>query len=455
MHATTPTAPPTNELQDLFGDRMVTGGAELDRVSRDESRAMPEGAALAAVFPESTEEVSAALGWANRHGVKVSVRGTGTGVSGGALAYAGGLVVSLERMNRIMLIDPVNRLAEVQAGVINAELDRAAEDHGLSFAPDPASAEISTIGGNIATNAGGLRCISHGVTRDSVAALEVVLADGSILRTGARTRKNVVGLDLTSLFVGSEGTLGVITSATVRLKPIAPGIPRTFRASFPTVEDAGRAVTAIVNGAQTPEVLELLDARSVQIIETYKPSGLPADGCALLIGQFTGLQAEQAAGDTAQLCREHGAREVVIAEGESLLEARRLANPALNAQGLRVSCDVAVPVGELAAVFRGIERIAEQHGRTISVVAHAGDGNLHPTVEAEDTPQGHAAAEVVIGDITRLALKLGGTISGEHGIGLVKQAELPWQLDEATLHAQQMIKYALDRKNILTPGRGI
>ncbi len=455
MHATTPTAPPTNELQDLFGDRMVTGGAELDRVSRDESRAMPEGAALAAVFPESTEEVSAALGWANRHGVKVSVRGTGTGVSGGALAYAGGLVVSLERMNRIKLIDPVNRLAEVQAGVINAELDRAAEDHGLFFAPDPASAEISTIGGNIATNAGGLRCISHGVTRDSVAALEVVLADGSILRTGARTRKNVVGLDLTSLFVGSEGTLGVITSATVRLKPIAPGIPRTFRASFPTVEDAGRAVTAIVNGAQTPEVLELLDARSVQIIEAYKPSGLPADGCALLIGQFTGLQAEQAANDTAELCRGYGARDVVIAEGDSLLEARRLANPALNAQGLRVSCDVAVPVGELAAVFRGIERIAEQHGRTISVVAHAGDGNLHPTVEAEDTPQGHAAAEVVIGDITRLALELGGTISGEHGIGLVKQAELPWQLDEATLHAQQMIKYALDRKNILTPGRGI
>ena len=455
MHTTTPTAPPTNELQDLFGDRMVIGGAELDRVSRDESRAIPEGAALAAVFPESTDEVSSALGWANRHGVKVSVRGTGTGVSGGALAYAGGLVVSLERMDRIMLIDPVNRLAEVQAGVINAELDRAAEDHGLFFAPDPASAEISTIGGNIATNAGGLRCISHGVTRDSVAALEVVLADGSILRTGARTRKNVVGLDLTSLFVGSEGTLGVITSATVRLKPIAPGIPRTFRASFPTIEDAGRAVTAIVNGTQTPEVLELLDARSVQIIEAYKPSGLPADGCALLIGQFTGLQAGPAAGDTAQLCREHGARDVVIAEGDSLLEARRLANPALNAQGLRVSCDVAVPIGELAAVFRGIERIAEQHGRTISVVAHAGDGNLHPTVEAEDTPQGHAAAEVVIGDITRLALELGGTISGEHGIGLVKQAELPWQLDEATLHAQQMIKYALDRKNILTPGRGI
>lgn len=455
MHASTPTAPATNELQDLFGDRFIAGGSELDRVSRDESRYEPQGPALAAVFPESTQEVSAALRWANRYGVKVSVRGTGTGLSGGALAYAGGLVVSLERMNKIVRIDPVNRLAEVQAGVINAELNRAAAELGLFFAPDPASAEISSVGGNIATNAGGLRCISHGVTRDSVAALEVVLADGSILHTGARTLKNVVGLDLTSLFVGSEGTLGVITAATVRLKAIAPGTPRTFRASFTSIEDAGRAVTAIVNGAQTPEVLELLDARSVQIIEAYKPSGLPSDGCALLIGQFTGLQAEQAANDTAELCRGYGAAQVVIAQGDSLLEARRLANPALNAQGLRVSCDVAVPVGELAEVFRGIERIAEAHGRTISVVAHAGDGNLHPTVEAEDTPEGYAAAEVVIGDITRLALKLGGTISGEHGIGLVKQAELPWQLDEATLHTQQMIKYALDRKNILTPGRGI
>ncbi|MFJ2618580.1 FAD-binding oxidoreductase [Glutamicibacter sp. NPDC087344] len=455
MHTQSPTAPPTSELHQIFGARFVTEGPELDRVSRDESRYQPQGIALGAVFPETTAEVCVALRWANQHGVQVSVRGTGTGLSGGALAYDHGLVLSLERMNQIVRIDPVNRLADVQAGVINADLNQAAREFGLFFAPDPASATTASIGGNIATNAGGLRCISHGVTRDSVAALEVVLADGSILHTGARTLKNVVGLDLTSLFVGSEGTLGVITSATLRLQPIAAGTPYTFRASFESIEAAGRAVTAIVNSVQTPEVLELLDARSVEIIEAYKPSSLPADGNNLLIGQFTGLQAEAMAQDTAQLCREYGAAEVVIAEGDSLLEARRLANPALSAQGLRVSCDVAVPVGQLAEVFRGIDRISQNHGRTISVVAHAGDGNLHPTVEAEDTAQGYAAAELVIEDITKLALSLGGTISGEHGIGLVKRDQLPWQLDDTARRTHQLIKHALDPKHILTARRGI
>lgn len=447
--------PPTDELRELLAERFISDGSNLERVSRDESRYSPEGQALAAIFPETTEEVSAALKWANQHDVTVSVRGAGTGLSGGALAYTDGLVISLERMNQINAIDPVNRLAEVQAGVINGALNRAVAEQGLFFAPDPASAEISTIGGNIATNAGGLRCISHGVTRDSVAALEVVLADGRIIHTGAKTIKNVVGLDLTSLFVGSEGTLGIITGATVRLKPIAPGTPRVFRASFDSIEDAGRAVTTIVNGSHKPEVLELLDARSVQIIEEFKPSGLPANGSALLIGQFTGLHAENSAAEAIQVCREHGATDTVIAEGDSLLEARRLANPALSAKGLRVSCDIAVPIGELAAIFRGIDEISSRRGLAVSVVAHAGDGNLHPTVEAADTPAGYAAAEVVIADITRLALELGGTISGEHGIGLVKQEELPWQIDDATRRTQHLIKSALDPNNILTPGRGI
>lgn len=254
------TSPPTDELRELFAERFIPDGADLERVSRDESRYSPEGQALAAIFPETTEEVSAAIKWANQHEVTVSVRGAGIGLSGGALAYADGLVIPLERMNQIIAIDPVNRLAEVQAGVTNGALNRAVADQGLFFAPDPACAEISTIGGNIATNTGGLRCISHGVTRDSVAALEVVLADGRIIHTGAKTIKNVVGLDLTSLFVGSEGTLGIITGATVRLKPIALGTPRVSRASFDSIEDAGRAVTTIVNGFHKPEVLELLDA---------------------------------------------------------------------------------------------------------------------------------------------------------------------------------------------------
>ncbi len=443
------------ELQRLLPDRVVLDPGRIDAAARDCSRFEPEGAALALVLARSTEDVSSALAWAHVHSVPVSVRGAGTGVSGGAVGYPGGLILSLEQMDRILDLDVPNRLATVEAGVITGHLDDAAHEHGLFFPPDPASVRTCTIGGNIATNAGGLRCVAHGVTSDAVAALEVVLADGRVLRTGARTRKNVVGLDLTHLFVGSEGTLGVITAATVRLKPIPPGEPRSFRASFDDIEAAGRAVTAIVSGAAQPEVLELLDAQSVAIIEAFSPSNLPMPGAAVLIGQTVGLDAAEAAEHITALCATHGATDVDASAGEELIEARRLANPALTAQGLRVSCDVGVPISRLAAVFQGIQEIAERHGRRISIVAHAGDGNLHPTVEAGDTPEEYRLAEEVIDDITRLALALGGTISGEHGIGAVKHHELPMQLSEEVLDVQRAIKGALDPNGILTPGRAI
>ncbi|MEV7759349.1 FAD-linked oxidase C-terminal domain-containing protein [Microbacterium sp. NPDC089180] len=449
---------PTDTLDDLrtaLGDRLLTDADNLAAYAVDSSRAQPEGLPLAVVRATSTGDVSTALAWAHARGIRVSVRGAGTGLSGGAVAYAGGLVVSLEAMTRIVDIDVDNRLADVEAGVITADLDAAALAHGLFFPPDPASAQWSTIGGNIATNAGGLRCVAHGVTTDVVAALEVVLADGRVLRTGARTRKNTTGYDLASLFTGSEGTLGVITAATVRLKPVPPGQPRTFRASFDDIEDAGRAVTAIVSGPAAPEVLELIDARSVEIIEAFHPSGLPSPVAAMLVGQTVGLAAPETAEAIVEICRTHGAVETEISDSDSLLEARRLANPALTAQGLRVSCDVGVPVAQLATVFRGIGELAERHGRRIAVVAHAGDGNLHPTVEAGDTPDEYAAAELVIDDITRLALSLGGTISGEHGIGSVKRHELPWQQDAVALDVQRAIKAALDPRGILTPGRAI
>jgi glycolate oxidase len=371
------------------------------------------------------------------------------------MAYDGGLVLSLERMNRIVGIDAENRLAVVQPGVITAELDTACRERGLFFPPDPASARMCTVGGNIATNAGGLRCVAHGVTTDSVAALEVVLADGRVLRAGALTRKNVVGYDLKSLFIGSEGTLGVITEATVRLKPVPPGTPRTFRASFDTLEDAGRAVTAIVGGTAQPEVLELMDALSVEIIESFYPSGLTVPRGAMLVGQTAGLDAAEKAEGITAVCAAHGATDTGVSESDALLEARRLSNPALNARGLKISCDVGVPVAALAEVFRGIAEISERHGRRVSTVAHAGDGNLHSTVEAPDTPEGIAAADRVIDDITRLAISLGGTISGEHGIGSLKRHELPWQLDEAAIDVQRAIKAALDPRGILTPDRAI
>ncbi|WP_200328745.1 FAD-linked oxidase C-terminal domain-containing protein [Leucobacter sp. L43] len=444
-----------DELHTLLGPRLVRDPELIAPYAVDTSRAVAEGAPLAVVLAESTADVAAALGWANRAGVKVSVRGAGTGLAGGAMAYADGLVVSLERMRTIIDIDVPNRLATVQPGVVTADLDAAARDHGLFFPPDPASARISTVGGNIATNAGGLRCVSHGVTSDAVAALEVVLADGRVMRSGARTRKNVVGYDLTRLFVGSEGTLGVITEATVRLKPVPPGSPRTFRASFGTLEDAGRAVTAIVNSAARPEVLELMDALSVEIIESFHPSGLTVPAGAMLVGQTVGWDAQEQAEAITAICRDVGADDTEISETDALLEARRLSNPALNARGLKISCDVGVPVAALAEVFHGIAEISAKHGKRVSTVAHAGDGNLHSTVESPDTPVGIREADAVIDDITRLALALGGTISGEHGIGSVKRHELGWQLDTVALSVQVAIKRALDPLGTLTPERGI
>lgn len=442
-------------LRRALGERLITDPATVAAYGRDSSRAVPEGTARALVLAESTADVSATLAWAHDHRIPVSVRGAGTGLTGGAMAYPDGVIVSLERMTRIIAVDEANRLADVQAGVITADLDAAARTHGLFFPPDPASARTSTVGGNIATNAGGLRCVAHGVTTDSVAALEVVLADGRILNTGARTRKNVVGYDLTSLFVGSEGTLGVITAATVRLKAVPPGTPRTFRASFDRITDAGRAVTAIVAGPAQPDVLELIDAASVAIIESFQPSGLPMPGAALLVGQTTGRDAEATAHEIAAICRRYGAVETQVTDSDALLEARRLANPALTARGLRVSCDVGVPISALADVFAGIDEISARHGRAVSTVAHAGDGNLHPSVQVGESPEEYRAAEAVIDDITRLALSLGGTITGEHGIGSVKRHELPWQLDQTARDVQQAIKRALDPRGILTPGRGI
>lgn len=444
-----------HELRTHLGERLSTDPALLEAYGHDTSRRAPDGTAAALVLAESTADVSAALSWANARSVPVSVRGAGTGLAGGANAYPGGLIISLERMNRIVQIDPENRLAVVEAGVITAELDRAAHAQGLFFPPDPASAATSTVGGNIATNAGGLRCVAHGVTTDSVAALEVVLADGRVMHTGSLTRKNVVGYDLKSLFTGSEGTLGVITSATVRLKPVAPGIPRTFRASFDQIADAGRAVTAIVNGSSQPEILELLDTFSVEAIEAYRPTGISIPRGAMLVGQTTGTDAHERAEAIIAVCRNSGATNTEVSESDSLLEARRLANPALNALGLRVSCDVAVPVAALATVFAGLAAISAQHGLRISNVAHAGDGNLHCVVESHPDRGGEAAAELVIDDITRFAISLGGTISGEHGIGAVKRHELPWQLDSAQLDVQRAIKHALDPKGILTPERAI
>ena len=385
------------------------------------------------------------------------MRGSGTGLTGGAVAYPDGLVVSLAAMDRILGIDPANRLADVQAGVVTAEIDRAAAAYGLMYAPDPASYRESTIGGNIATNAGGLRCVKYGVTADSVAGLEVVLASGDVIRTGGRTRKDVVGYDLTRLFVGSEGTLGVVTGATVRLVPRPTGDTVTFRAVFPTLASAGEAVTAIMGTTAVPEVMELMDRPSVDAVEKHHPTGLSTDGAAaVLVGQFIGPSARAQSGDVARLCRDAGAMAVDEADGDILLEARRVTGRALSAEGLRVSSDVAVPIARLAEMFSVIEQISREERVGIPTFAHAGDGNLHPSVIVDPAdPVAREHGERVLDRVSDAALALGGTLSGEHGIGSLKHHALARQLDPATLAAHRLVRDAFDPNHILSPGRGI
>ncbi|HKS03502.1 MAG TPA: FAD-linked oxidase C-terminal domain-containing protein [Arthrobacter sp.] len=444
------------ELRHHIGPQVLTDPADLARYSRDASRAVPAGLPAAVLTARSTDDVVAGVRWAARHKVRLSVRGAGTGLAGGAVAYEGGLVMSLAGMNTIISIDPDNRLAQVQAGVVTADLDAAAADYGLMYAPDPASYRQSTIGGNIATNAGGLRCVKYGVTSDSVAGLEVVLANGDVITTGARTRKNVAGYDLTSLFVGSEGTLGIVTGATLRLVPRPAGKAVTFRATFPTAASAGQAVAAIMGSFVVPDVMELMDRASVRIVEQFHPTGLSTEGAAILVGQFISPSSEADASVASALCTKAGATAVEQADGDVLLEARRVSGKALDARGLRASCDVAVPISRLADMFVALEQIGAANNVEIPTFAHAGDGNLHPSVViADESPEAYTAAERILDLITDQAILLGGTISGEHGIGSLKVGALGKQLEPATLAAHHLIKSAFDPLGILTPGRAV
>lgn len=442
------------ELKAAVTCQLITDAETFGDYLRDASPLEPEGMPYAVLVADSTENVSAAMKWANSYKVPVSVRGLGSGLAGGAVAYKDGLVIALDKMNRIKNIDVENKLADVEAGVINAELDAAAHEHGLFFAPDPASAAISTIGGNIATNAGGLRCVAHGVTLESVAALEVVLANGDVIQTGSRTVKNVSGLNLTQLFVGSEGVLGIITGATVRLKPAPVGDPYTFSAHFDTLTEASQAVIAVVNQGR-PESLEMLDAQSVEAIERHLGTGLKVPGAALVMGATVGADACDKAEAIVELCKIHGASEVAVAKGHELMDARRQVHPVMKAEQMQCYGDVGVPMSKLPVIMNRIQEISAQTGKKIFIAAHAGDGNLHPTVESGTTDEQYQEALGVLDVIVEATLELGGTVTGEHGIGALKRHELPMQYSPQTLAAQVAIKKALDPNNILTPGRAI
>lgn len=443
-----------NELRSRLGNKVLLTDAGMKPFLADESRASPKGLPFAVVRAETTTDVSMALAWANENSIPVSVRGAGTGLSGGAVAYQGGMVLSLASMNQVVSFSPENRMVEVQAGVITADIDARAAECGLMYAPDPASYRTSTIGGNIATNAGGLRCVKYGVTSDSVASVEVVLADGTVLDTGTATRKNAAGLNLTGLLVGSEGTLGVITSARLRLVPRPKGLRRTFRAGFNSMKDAAAAVTAIMSTALAPEVLELLDHESVEAVERQHPDMAKMSGQAVLIGQFIGENAQEQVDEVRTVLQ--GAATFHVSDLDDLLEARRFVSSSLSAQGLRASCDIAVPVDKLGNIFEEIERIAQANGVLIPTFAHAGDGNLHPGITLPDgSESSYAKAEDIMDQLAEAAQRLGGTATGEHGVGSLKTEALARQLTPESRELQHRIKLLFDPNRILSPGRGI
>lgn len=429
----------------------------LETYRYDQAQFVEAGRPLAVALPRSTGEVQDLTRFAFDQRIPVVPRGAGSGLSGGANAIEGCIVLSLQNMNAILEVDASDQLAVVQPGVLNAELKREARAHGLHYPPDPASFEFSSIGGNVATNAGGLCCLKYGVTADYVLGLQVVLGDGTLLRTGRRTRKGVAGYDLTRLFVGSEGTLGVVTEATLRLRPPPPQAA-TIVVSFKTLEAVGRAITEITSSI-VPSLLELLDRATMQAIEAWKSVGFDPDAEAVLLAQSEGAEADDALGQIERICVDAGADMVVRSsspeESELLLEARRLAFPSLERQGNVLLDDVAVPPGQIATLLGAIPGIAHRNGVLVATFGHAGDGNMHPTIvfNAADEESTNAA-RAAFDEIVREALRLGGTITGEHGVGLLKRAYLPDEVGERAMGIHAALKGIFDPRGILNPGKG-
>jgi glycolate oxidase len=415
------------------------------------------------VTPGSTEDVSQVLQVAYKEDIPVVPQGMASGLAAGCVPTAGGIALSMTRMDRLLEIDRVNMTATAEAGLITAMLQEEVEALGLFYPPDPGSLKHSSLGGNVACNAGGPRCLKYGVTGDYVMGLTVVLADGRVLRTGGKAIKNVTGYNLTQLFVGSEGTLGVITEVIVGLIP-KPRYVQTLLAIFPRLDDASRAVNSVLVAGVIPATLELIDETAIACIEEFMHLGLPLDKEAILILEADGndettvlREIETIAG----LCRESGASEIQMAqneaERESLWQARRSLLPSLARRAPnQLLEDVTVPRSEIPDMIRRVKEISRQYDLPVVVFGHAGDGNLHPTILFDNRdPTRWPLVEKAAHDTFLAALELGGTLSGEHGIGMLKRDYMERALGPAAIDVHRGLKRALDPKNLLNPGKVI
>ncbi|MFF2348070.1 FAD-binding oxidoreductase [Pseudarthrobacter sp. NPDC058119] len=451
-----------DELEAILAPGQVdTGEVPLRRYAVDQAPVIDFQLPLAVVFPESVADVQAVVKACADNGVAIVPRGAGTGVSGGAHATPNCIILSLERMDRILALSPDDETAVVEPGVVNAVLNEAAAEHGLMYAPDPASFRSSTIGGNVATNAGGLRCAKYGVTRDSVLALDVVLADGSLIHTGHQTFKGVAGYDLTGLFVGSEGTLGIVVGITVRLKYL-PREVHTVAAFYPDFRLAAAGVLAVGRARVQPAIMELLDGGTLAQLDDIHGSDLSARGKSLLLVQTDGFGAAAEAEVVRQVLRDGGATVTTeaSAEAERLVELRRHSRGTEVDDEYRVGEDVAVPRSRLVDYVAALEAMAAAQQVHLKVVAHAGDGNLHPTFwidrQGPDVESGAMERlQVALDESITAALAMGGTITGEHGVGQYKLRWLGQEQPEPVRELQRRIKDLFDPAGVLNPGKAI
>ncbi len=448
----------SRELRAIVGNEWFLDTPE-DLATYSYDAFLPEFMPEAVIVPAGTEEIARIMKTANREKIPVIPRGAGTNICGGSVAKQGGIVMAFHRLNRILEIDPENRCAVAQPGVVNADLQKAVAARGLMYPPDPASMFVSTLGGNVALNAGGPRAVKYGVTRDYLLGLEVVLPTGGVIRTGGKTLKNVTGYDLTRLICGSEGTLGIITEITLRLLPLPPA-RGTLQATFADLDDAARAVSAIIGSGIVPTTLELIDRVVLDIIRDYAGAQFRENAEALLLIEVDGdlEQVKAQAGRIEEFCRARGAVAVERArsaeEAEGLWQARRTAFGAVARQ--RPNCiveDATVPVKRLPEMIRKIVELGQKHALRIGVLAHAGDGNLHPLIMTDHRDREEMArVDRAIDELYEVAMGMGGTLSGEHGIGIAKNRFLEMEFGPEALELMRGIKRVFDPNNILNPG---
>ena len=444
------------ELRQILGAdaTIISDAAVLPSYSRDQSQIAKNGIPAAVLLAKSEAEISQAVKFAFENNVPVIARGAGSGLSGGANAIDGALVISLEKMNQILEVDATNLIARVEPGVINLDLDKEVAKLGLAYLPDPASREWSTIGGNVATNAGGMCCVKYGVTSHHVRAVRLVTSDGTVVTLGSALKKSVTNLDLLHLIIGSEGTLGIVTEITVGLV-VRPKPATTLIATFASIDAAMKAVPELV--ALAPSMLEVVDATTLRAVEEWKPLGFADVGTVVL------LQSDESPDICAravEIAEKHGAIDATYSDdpkdSADLIQVRKLAYPALERKGAALLDDVCVPISQIARLVLEVEKIAAATGLLIGIFGHAGDGNMHPTIVYDHGDiEAEARAVAAFNSIIKVAQELGGTASGEHGIGSIKLDSAKRETSDRVIELQRAIKKAFDPKGILNPGKKI